>query len=140
MKEIPNDCLIVKPKKDVSPFTHLTWNSNGCPKTIPKHIYELNEYRLDIVEDPHYLVWPDPKIEAQKAAEKEKAAANKDKDAEKEENEEEKEPEKAPVDLEKEVKDVTDAVKEGDLTKATDEVKDLFEKVKGHGKGKNPKR
>ena len=53
---IPNDCLIVKPKEGVSPFTHLTWNSNGCPKTIPFDIYELNKERLDVLEDPNNFI------------------------------------------------------------------------------------
>ena len=111
---IPNDCLIVKPKEGVASFTHLTWNSNGCPKTIPLDIYKLNEYRLVIVEDPNNLI---PKTEPEP---------------------EEKEPQ--PPDLIKETKDVTDALLEGDITKANKEAKDLMDKVKKVGKGKNKKR
>ncbi|MCK5018161.1 MAG: hypothetical protein KAS32_13985 [Candidatus Peribacteraceae bacterium] len=140
-KIIPNDCLIVEPMADVSPFTHLTWNSHGCPKTIPLHIYELNKHRLVIIEDPHFLILPDPAVEAQKAADLEKAKADADKDKDKgSEKEETKEEAEKALDLLKEGKDVTDAIKEGDLGKATTEAKDLIDKVRGHGKGKNKKR
>ena len=111
-KPIPNDCLIVKPKEGVSPFTHLTWNSHNCPKTIPKFIYDLNKYRLDIMDDPHSLIPIESKPE----------------------------PESKEIDLGKEIKDVADAVKDGDLEKAKIEAKDLVEKVKIHGKSKNKKR
>lgn len=111
---IPSDCLIVKPKEGVAPFTHLTWNANGCPKTIPLDIYKLNEYRLVIVEDPNNLIPNEAPETINKPESK--------------------------TDFVKEAKDVTDALIKGDVTKANEEAKDLLEKVKKVGKGKNKKR
>lgn len=115
---IPSDCLVVEPNEGVSPFTHLTWNSHNCPKAIPLDIYELNKYRLTIVKDPHNLILKET-IEPEKI---------------------QPEPEDKEVDLEKEVKDVTDALLDKDIVTAGKETKDLIEKVKAHGKGKNRKR
>lgn len=137
---IPNDCLIVKPKEGVAPFTHLTWNSNGCPKTIPLDIYKLNEYRLVIVEDPNYLLSPNPEAvptppPKEKEPDKEKEAEDKEPETDNKLEEKTEKP-----DFIKEAKDVTDAMLEGDLTKANKEAKDLMDKVKTSGKGKNKKR
>ena len=119
---IPNDCLVVKPKKDISPFTYLTWNSHNCPKTIPLDIYKLKKHKLDIVDDPHSLVLQD---KAEPTPEEKPMA---------------KSTFERPVDIEKEVKDVTDALLDGDIVKAGEETKDLIKKVKASGKGKNKKR
>lgn len=111
---IPDDCVVVKTLPTVK-GTHVgTWFiREGEVKTIPLHLYNLIPDKLELLENPHNLnIGSKPK--------------------------EKPEPEEEPVDLDKEVKDVTDAILDGDIVKAGDETKDLIKKVKNIAK-KNKK-
>jgi hypothetical protein len=54
---IPNDCVVVKKKESVSPFSLRHWYSGrGEQKTVPLDIYQLVKDRVILVKDVHQLI------------------------------------------------------------------------------------